>query len=194
MNYFLFFLQKIPFANQLTMQHPPFLIKSILIVLYCCCCCSFSAVPAKQAPPQKKLSVKEKRQIRQQQRRLYRTHKQQQRQQLAPPKNHAKLNIIGFILIMSSIGFLVLGAFFVLAVFGIFGSIVSIALGLVLGLAIAIMIAGAVLCILGLIGAKEADHPKRGFSIAGLIIVGIPIVILLIVLFVALLRILNVLA
>jgi hypothetical protein len=156
------------------------LLRSLLVLFICGCCCSFSAVPAvphaleQQAPPIKKKSKRqlrqEKRQLRlqkRQQRRLLRLQKRQQRSK-QPTKNHALSNILGFILSLAA------------PVIASLGVVAILQTGLSVGLPILILggitfIAGIVFCIIGLVGSQNAEKPKKGFGIAGLIIASIPV-------------------
>lgn len=159
------------------MSYSFFLPKIFLILLYCCCC-SFSAVPAVPSPAKEAPPVKTKRQ----QKKRLRLQKRLSKRLEQPKKNHATFNILGFSIIVSSPILLVLGFFIAANNIGLAGLSTFAALAAILALV------GVVFCIIGLIGHKKAERPKIGFAIAGLIIVGIPTLIMLFAFILALFR------
>lgn len=160
------------------------ILSKTLLIFLACCCCSFSAVPTASSSTKEVSPIKTKRQLRQEKRQQKKYLRIQKHLEKAK-KNHAVLNFLGFSLIAGAPLFLFLGGLTIVAIFGLFGATVNLLLGIVLGISIAIAVAGTILCILGLIGHKQAEKPKIGFAIAGLIMVGIPALIGLVALFVA---------
>lgn len=168
----------------------------LLLLFVVSCCYSFSAVPASVPPiahtPIIKNKKRQVRQEKQQQRRLNRLHARQKRQQ-HPPKNHAQLNLIGFFTIIGAIGLFILGVLALLLVLG-FSAAANLPLYILFAVCCTVFAVGGVFSLLGVIGSKDVPNSKRGFGIAGLILVSIPLLIGLVVLFVALGRALSILA
>lgn len=167
-----------PFINQppTTMSYSSILTKVFLFFLYCCCC-SFSAIPATHSPPQKVPPSKTKRQLRQQkhqQKKRLRIQKRLSKRLEQPQKNHATYNIAGFSVIAGAYVVWIAGTLAILSTIGM-GGLVTVLL-----IAILIALIGVVLCIVGLIGHKKAEKPRIGFSIAGLIMAGIPALFMLV--------------
>lgn len=171
------------------MSYSSILSKALLIFLYCCCC-SFSAIPAPQ-PPQKAPPTKTKRQLRQQkrqQKKLLRAQKRLSKRLEKPKKNHATFNILGFVFVLGGPVLFFASLYIILTTLGIYGTLVSTLIAGFGIISIALVITGIVFCILGLVGHKEAEKPQIGFGIAGLVIVGIPIVVAIVALFAAYVR------
>lgn len=178
------------------MPSAPLFFRFFLVVILYCSCCSFSAVPIDKVPPQKTAKASVKRQLRQQkylQHQLVRQQTRASKRLQRPSKNHAFYNTVGFGLIIGSMIGFVVGVMALLAIFG-FSAAANPFLYILAIVCATVFVVGGVFCLFGVIGSGKAERPKKGFGIAGLIIVGIPVLIALVGGFIALARAIGLLA